>query len=364
MAGTQVAVEADVRVSTEALRQYAVEALTKAGLPDDGAAAVAEVQLEAQLRGQPTHNVGAIPGYAKRITEGHLNRRPQMKALRETMVHVQLDGDEAPGQWVSVEATRRAIAKAKQSGVGVVGVVRSNHFGAAGHYAWMCAEAGVIGLCTTNGGLVLAPWGGVTPMFGNNPLGIGVPAGRHYPIVLDIAMSVVAQGKTALAIAEGKPIPLGWLMDKRGRMTTNPADFREGLGVPIAEHKGYGLAMIMEILSGALTGAGFCLDHKYAEGRGQGKPPESGHFFLAINPEMFMPIADFRAQIDRMIDQIKSSDLAEGSRGILIAGEIEMRNRAANIAAGSCPVLPSTYRALTNYAKEASLKTPLDPIRG
>src|SRR5207244_12366065 len=105
-------------------------------------------------------------------------------------------------------------------------------------------------MATTNGGLVLAPWGGISPTFGNNPLGVGIPAQQHHPILLDIAMSVVAHGKIALAIAEGKPIPLGWMMDKRGRLSTDPADVAEGMGVPIAEHKGYGRTLVMETLAG------------------------------------------------------------------------------------------------------------------
>jgi LDH2 family malate/lactate/ureidoglycolate dehydrogenase len=290
---------------------------------------------------------------------GKIHTGCQINVLKETMVSVQLDGDNGPGQWVSVVAMRHAIRKAKASGVGVVGAIHSNHFGAAGHYAWMAAQEGLIGLCTTNGGLVLAPWGGVTPTFGNNPLGVGIPAGKHPPIVLDIAMSTVAMGKVSLAVAEGKPIPLGWMMDKRGQPTTNPDDFRDGFGVPIAEHKGYGLALTMEMLAGVLTGAGFCHDHGREIARDDARPPDLGHFFLAINPEMFMPVADFRARVDRMIDEVKSSAPAEGSRGVIVAGEPEMLARAANLAAGSVPVLPSTYRAMQKYTEEAGLTTRL-----
>jgi LDH2 family malate/lactate/ureidoglycolate dehydrogenase len=356
---TQVDVQADVRVSVDSLRQYGVEAFTKAGLPEEGAREVTEVQLESNLRNQPTHNMGNVPGYARAMQGGRINTKAQIKPLRESPVHVQLDGDNGPGQWVSVVAMRHAIAKAKQSGIGVCGAIHSNHFGAAGHYAWMAAEAGMIGLCTTNGGLVLAPWGGVTPTFGNNPLGVGIPAGKHPPIVLDIAMSVVAQGKIALAIAEGKPIPMGWLMDKRGRITTNPADFSEGIGVPIAEHKGYGLTLVMEVLAGVLTGAGFTRDHAREVTRDESRSPDLGHFFLAINPEMFMAVDEFKARVDRMIEDIKGSELAEGSRGIMVAGEPEMRARAENLKSGSVPLLPSTLKGLQKYGADAKLETQL-----
>jgi LDH2 family malate/lactate/ureidoglycolate dehydrogenase len=359
---TQVEVKAQTRVAIDTLRQYGVEAFTKAGLPEEGAREVTEVQLESNLRNQPTHNMGNVPGYAKRMQSGMINTACNIKPLRESPVHVQLDGDNGPGQWVSVVATRHAIRKAKTAGIGVCGVLHSNHFGAAGHYAWMIAQEGLIGLVTTNGGLVLAPWGGVTPTFGNNPLGVGIPAGKHPSIVLDIAMSVVAQGKIALAIAEGQPIPRGWLMDKRGRITTNPDDFREGLGVPIAEHKGYGLTMVMETLAGVLTGAGFTKDHGREITRDESKSPDLGHFFLAINPEMFMDAGEFTSRVDRMIDDIKSSELAEDSRGVMISGEPEMKARAENLAAGSVPILPSTLRGLQRYTDEAKLETRLTEV--
>ncbi|MGH2370232.1 MAG: Ldh family oxidoreductase, partial [Chloroflexota bacterium] len=227
------------RVTVESLRQYGIEAFVRAGLLEDGAQIVTEVQLEASLRGQPTHNMGGVPGYAIRVAKGLLNPTPSIRVEAETAVHAQIDGDNGPGQWISVVAVRHAIAKAKAAGIGIVTARRSNHFGAAGHYAWLAATEGLIGLCTTNGGPCLAPWGGVTSTFGNNPLGVGIPAGRYPPIVLDIAMSAVAMGKISLQIAEGKPLPLGWILDKRGRPSTDPADFRESLlGVPIAEHKG------------------------------------------------------------------------------------------------------------------------------
>ena len=156
----------------------------------------------------------------------------------------------------------------------MVSVRRSNHFGAAGHYVWQAAEAGLIGLCTTNGPLILAPTGGVTPTFGNNPLGVGIPAGRHPPILLDIAMSVAPRGKIGLSVAEGKPLPPGWILDRLGRPSTDLADLAAGLGVPIGGHKGYGLALVMEVLAGALSGAGFCPDHH--RDKLHGAPPAAG----------------------------------------------------------------------------------------
>lgn len=350
-----------VRVTVESLRRYGIEAFVRAGLPEEGAEIVTEVQLEASLRGQPTHNMGGVPGYARRAASDALNPTPQICVERETAVHAQIDGDNGPGQWVSVVAMRLAIAKAKASGVGIVGVRRSNHFGAAGHYAWLAATEGVIGLCTTNGGLCLAPWGGVTPTFGNNPLGVGIPAGKRYPLLLDIAMSTVAMGKISLALAEGKPLPEGWILDKRGRPSTNPDDLRESfLGVPIAGHKGYGLTLVMETLAGVLTGAAFCWDHSRERLAGD-REPDLGHFFLAINPELFLPSAEFTARVDRMIEEAKAGGRAEGVEEILVPGELELRARERNLREG-VPLLPSTYRALLSYREQAGLETELVPV--
>ena len=187
------------------------------------------------------------------------------RACRSSARHAstaQIDGDNGPGQWVSMVAMGVAMRKACEQGVGIVSVRGSNHFGAAGHYVWEAAKNGLIGLCTTNGPLVLAPTGGVTPTFGNNPLAVGIPAGRHFPILLDIAMSVAPRGRIGLAMAEGKPLLPGWILDRFGQPSTDLADLAAGLGVPIGGHKGYGLALVLEVLAGVLSGAGFAADHR------------------------------------------------------------------------------------------------------
>jgi LDH2 family malate/lactate/ureidoglycolate dehydrogenase len=347
-----------VRVTVESLRAYGREALERAGLSAEGAAIVTEVQLEASLRGQPTHNMGGIPGYAKRIAAGATNPHPNIRVERETGVSANIDGDNGPGQWVGVVAMQLAIRKAREHGIGVVGARRSNHFGAAGHYAWLAVQENLIGLCTTNAGLTLAPTGGLTRTFGNNPLGVGIPAGRHLPILLDIAMSVVAQGKIGLQISEGKPLPPGWIMDKAGRPTTDPADWATGILAPIGGHKGYGLALVMETLAGLLTGAGFCQDHHRDRMRQTEEPLDLGHFFLALNPELFMPLDTFTARVDSMIDQVKAGERAEGVSEVLLPGEAEMRAREQNLRAG-VPLTPATYQSLLKYRGEAGLQTDL-----
>jgi LDH2 family malate/lactate/ureidoglycolate dehydrogenase len=357
MAGTEVAPA--VRVTAESLRQYGEEAFGRVGLPAEGAHLVTDVQLEASLRGQPTHNMGGVPGYARRLAKGLINPTPAIRVEGESAVHAQLDGDNGPGQWIAVVAMRQAMARARDSGVGVVTVRRSNHFGAAGHYAWLAATEGLIGLCTTNGGPCLAPWGGITPTLGNNPLGVGIPAGASPPILLDIAMSTVAMGKIGLAIAEGRPLPPGWILDKQGRPSTDPADFRESfLGVPIGEHKGYGLTLVMETLAGVLAGAAFPWQHKDDRQQGRDYVPDLGHCFIAIDPRRFMPMETFTARVDAMIRAVKASERMAGVDEILVPGEMELTARERNLREG-VPLLPSTYRSLADYGEQAGLETDL-----
>ncbi len=341
------------RYTSESLRSLGREILERAGLESAGAAIVAEVQLESSLRGQLTHNIGDIPRYARRIKDGVLNPTPKIVIERETDITALVDGDNAPGQWVATIAMETAIRKARESGVGIVGVRRSNHFGAAGHYTWLAAQQDLIGLCTTNGPLILAPAGGVTPTFGNNPISVGLPAGQHFPIVLDIAMSVAPRGKIGLSLQEGQPLASGWILDESGRPTTDLADLAAGLGMPVGAHKGYGLAFVFEALAGVLTGAGFCHDHSRHGAAAEGET-DLGHLFAVIDPEIFIELNTFKARLDRMIVQTKKGRLAAGSREILVPGEREHFARVQNIERGVA-VRPSTLRKLMEHARRAGI---------
>ena len=351
-------VQTRIRITLESLRSYGREALERAGLAPDGAAIVTDVQLEASLRDQPTHNMVSIPRYAERIAAGTINPRPAIRVEHETGISAQIDGDNGPGQWVAVVAMETAIRIARAKGAGIVAVRRSNHLGAAGHYPWLAAREGLIGLCTTTGPVILAPTGGTTPTFGNNPIGVGIPAKGHHPILLDIAMSVAPRGRIGLQLAEGKPLPFGWILDRNGLPSTDPADLVAGLGVPIGGHKGYGLTMVMEVLAGVLTGAGFGWDNRREHTARMVKPANFGHFFMAIDPELFMPASEFTARVDRLIAETKAGNRAEGTEEILIPGEAELRARERSLREG-VPLRPSTYRTLVKFALKAGLNTEL-----
>ncbi len=351
--------EPELLVTAESLRQYGIEAFREAGLDEEGARRVTEIQLEANLRGQPTHNMVSIPRYARRIAAGVLNARPKIRIEKETPMSALLNGDNAPGQWVAEVAMECAIRKAQQTGIGIVSAKQSNHFGAAGHYVWKAACEGMIGLCTTNGPVILAPTGGRTPTLGNNPLGVGIPAKKYLPVLLDVAMSVAPRGKIALQVREGKSLENDWILDHLGRPSTKLEDLAAGLGVPIGGHKGYGLAFVMEILSGVLSGAGFGLDHRKQDGKTT--PHDFGQFFLAFDPELFMPAEQFRSRVDEMIEQVKSAKKMDGIDEILVPGELEMIARQRSLQEG-VRLRASTYDTLVKYADEMGLDTRIQII--
>jgi LDH2 family malate/lactate/ureidoglycolate dehydrogenase len=201
----------------------------------------------------------------------------------------------------------------------------------------------------------------VTPTLGNNPLGVAIPAGSCHPILLDIAMSVATRGKIGLHLAAGNPLPSNWILDHRGRPSTNLADLAAGLGVTIGGHKGYGLTLVMEILSGVLSGAAFGREHRREQIRHLAEPPDIGHFFMVMDPEMFMPLPDFTARVVRMIEQIKSGERAENVDEILVPGEAELRARERSLRSG-VRLTPATFHALKKYAAEVGMKTELAPI--
>jgi LDH2 family malate/lactate/ureidoglycolate dehydrogenase len=225
------------------LRAATVQLLLAANVTPDAAEVVADVQLEADLRGMHSHGLRAIPMYLDRIAAGIVNPRPNVR-VDGNVVH----GDDGPGQYVARRAMSEAIERAKAGGTGVAVARRSNHLGAVGYYANMAAAADLIGFATTNGNVMLPPPGGSDPVVGNNPLAWAFPGGLE----IDVATSVAAGGKVDLANAEGDPVPAGWL---------GPGGMAIPLGAPGAPHKGFGLALALEALAGVLGGARFGRQH-------------------------------------------------------------------------------------------------------
>jgi len=345
-------------VEAESLRQFCIEALEKAGVPADDARIVAEMQVEADLRGVYTHGTGAIYGYVQRLKQNGTNPRPNITIVKESPHHALVDGDRGLGQLVAFKSMEMCVAKARQNGMAAVGVRRSTHFGATANYSMMALEDDLIGFATTNAAAMIAPTGGLTGIFGTNPVSFAVPTGHSYPMVLDIAVTVAAQQKIVQALREERKIPLSWGLDSEGKPTNDPRTaLLSGLMPPIGEYKGYGLAMVVEVLSAILTGAYFGRATEPSTWR-----PDStlnvGHFFAALDPTIFMPIDEFKSRMEKLIEQIRGSTLMPGVEKVYIPGEIEYQKKEQSLKKG-IPLPPATLSQLERLQQEMELETRL-----
>ncbi len=323
-----------------------------AGVPDEDAALVADTLVKADLWGHQSHGVLRAPWYLERLRNGVVRAVAETNFVVDAGAVAVLDGGDSLGQAVAVRAARSAIARAKQHGVGAVAVRNSNHFGTAMYYTRIAAAEGCVGILSTNASPSMAPWGGAKKAVGNNPWSIAAPAGRHPPMVLDIANTSVARGKIYLAKNRGQPIPDGWAIDAEGRPTTDPLAALAGTVLPMAGHKGYAISVMMDVISGVLSGARFLsgVHGPYEPKQKSG----AGHLFIALDVAAFRPLADFEADIEAMIAELKSVPSAPGTEEIYYPGEIEIRNEARQRETG-LDLATETISALEAEAARAGL---------
>lgn len=332
------------------LRAFGEAVFERLGLPGPHARIVTDCLVKGNLRGLDSHGVARIPIYAKRLRLGLVNSRPSLNLARAAPSAAHLDGDDGMGMVVGTKAMESAIALARETGVGLVGVRRSTHYGMAAYYVLQAIAADYIGFAFTNSSPGMAPFGGKKPILGVNPLAIGVPAAQRPPVVLDMAMSVIARGKMRLAAIHGEAIPDGLGVDAKGRPTTDGiAVFGGGAVHPFGGPKGSALAIWMEIMSGVLTGAAFAGEMKslYEDFSG---PQRIGHVFMAIRPDLFMPMAEFKRRMDSMIQRFKDSEPAEGFDEVLMPGEPELRYEAERLRTG----IPITTEVLASLEIEGN----------
>lgn len=300
-----------VSIDEALARRATVELFESVGFDAGVAETVAEVQIEADRRGMHSHGLRAIPMYLERTRQGIINGRPNIRVEETARAAVVVHGDAGPGQAVAHRAMSEAIVRARQHGFGLAVARGSNHLGAVGYYANMAVAEELIGFATTNGNVMLPAPGAIEPVVGNNPLAWGFPAGEEPPLLFDVATSVVAGGKIDLAAAEGDEIPPGWGVDGQGNPTTDAAAAAAGglaipLGAPAAPYKGFGLAMVLEVLAGVLAGARFGRQHTVEVEQGP-RPWDEGHFFLAFDPGLVMPLAEFKRRMDELARDVRSS---------------------------------------------------------
>jgi LDH2 family malate/lactate/ureidoglycolate dehydrogenase len=343
--------------AASALQIFSAAVFECLGLPRADAAVVADCLVKANLRGLDSHGVARIPIYAKRLRLGLVNPRPTLALTQVAPSAAHLDGDDGMGMVVGTRAMGKAVALARETGVGLVGVRRSTHYGMAAYYVLQAVAADCIGFAFTNSSPGMAPYGGTKPILGVNPLAVGVPAGSRPPIIVDMAMSVIARGKMRLAGMHGEAIPEGLGVDAQGRPTTDGmAVFGGGAVHPFGGPKGSALAIWMEIMGGVLTGAAFAGEMKslYEDFSG---PQRIGHVFMAIRPNLFVSLTEFKARMDTMIERFKDSGPADGFDEVLMPGEPEARREAERLRTG-IPLTAEVLASLEREAAEAQVPLP------
>jgi LDH2 family malate/lactate/ureidoglycolate dehydrogenase len=343
------------QVSAEALRRVCASVFARSGLADSDAALVADSLVQADLWGHQSHGTLRLPWYVARLRSGAVDAKARPALVRDSGAIAVIDGGDAMGQLVAGCAMDEAVRRAKAHGVGAVAVRNSNHFGTAMYFTLAAARAGCIGFLSTNASPAMPPWGGRAKAVGTNPWSWAAPAGKYPPMVLDIANTGVARGKIYLARQNAKPIPLGWALDKDGAPTTDPVAALAGVTLPMAEHKGYGIALMMDVLSGMLSGGGFGAS---VQGPYQAeRPGKVGHFALALDVEAFTPLRDFEDLQEQLIGQLKLAPLAEGFDEILYPGEPEAR-RAKAQADDGLVLPPETMSGIVTLCEELGIETP------
>ena len=344
-----------MRVDANKLEAFCIEALCKAGINDQDARITADVLVTTDTWGIFTHGTKSLRGYIRRIKGGGIKRDAQPKIVSEGPAWAIVDADSAIGMIGSTFAMRAAMAKARTTGIGYAGVRNSCHFGAAGYYAAMAAAENMIGIAMANDTPTMTVPGGRAAMLGNNPFACAIPTGETSPILLDIALSVVAGGKVFAAATRGEKIPDTWMVDADGVPTTNPSLFpQSGALQPMAGHKGYGIALVVEALSSVLTGAAIAsqvLSWSFAD---PSLATGHGAAFLAIDVKAMMAAESFKQRITQTILEIRSAPKAKGAQRIYVPGEMEWERREQALREGI--VMPEDVLAsLRSLAAEMGL---------
>lgn len=311
-------------IAVDELTGLAQSALTSSGISPGDAADIAHVLVTADLFGIHTHGVQRIPQYLDRVRVGGVNAHPRIRTDAPAGAIRLVDGDNGIGPLIGRRALHEALDAGGATGVGVAFVKRSNHFGPVMPYLYEAASRGFAAIIASNASTTIAPWGGKATKVGNNPLGWGVPTGTD-PIMLDVALSVVARAKIRAAASAGEKIPTTWATDSAGIPTDDPAAALAGYLQPIAGHKGYGLSVMVDLFAGVLSGASY-LDRISSWSTHPKDPQELGHFFIVINTavlgsqdELNRRTADFR-------DRLLSTPAADPAAPVRLPGQSEMAN--------------------------------------
>ncbi|MHB0670898.1 Ldh family oxidoreductase [Roseomonas mucosa] len=317
--------QAPSQLSEAELMALATEALVGLGLSRRDAADAGRVLVLAEMFGVATHGVGRIESYGERLKIGGINPRPDIVLEHVAPAIVRVDGDNGVGPLVGMRALEAAMDAAATGGVGLALARGSNHFGPVSPYSHIAAEAGFASLIGSNATTTIAPWGGSEARLGNSPCGFGFPNPGGEPIILDMAISVAARAKIRNAAKAGQPIPDTWATDRAGKPTTDPNEALNGFLLPIGGHKGYGLALVVDLLAGLLSGAAY-LTHVKSWVESPESPQNLGHYFLLIDTKRLGTANWLSERMNDFVGILHSTPPADPNAPVLVPGEIENRN--------------------------------------
>jgi len=356
-----------VRIKLEFLKQFCRDIFVNHGLLEEDAAKVADVLTAADVRGIPSHGVGRLQRYINGLETGLMLPDAGAELLADTPTATVIHAHGGMGPPVSILAMEKTIGKAEDGGAAFACVRDSNHFGIAGYYAMMPLDRDMLGIAMTNTAALGVPTFGRQVMFGTNPLAFCAPADREGAFVLDMSTTVTSRGKIEVRERLGKALPQGWAVDRIGRPATDPASILEdmlhrrgggilplgGEGEVLGGHKGYGLAVLVDVLCAVLCGAPFGPDIRDT----RTSSARVSHFFGAIRISDFRDPNAFRNDMDQMLEGLRSCPPAEGAEQVYFAGQKEMKHEEESIRSG-VPVLRRTYELLCAIGEESGVASP------
>ena len=358
---------AQVPLQVADLRRFCRQVYEALGVPQADAALAADVLVAADLRGIPSHGVARLWRYVNGIRCGLMVPNAAMDIVRETPVSLVVDAHGGMGAPVSVRTMQRVIRKARVRGAAFAAVRDSNHFGIAGYYAMLALRHNMLGIAMTNTAALAVPTFGRRPMIGTNPLAFAAPAGRERAFVLDMSTTVVTRGKLEVYARAGRKLPRGWAVDAAGRPATDARRVLRALGrlsggglLPLGGageefggHKGYGLAVLVDILCGLLSGGPCGPDVRDTAT----SSARVGHFFAAIRVDLFRDPREFRRDMDRMLARLRRCPPAAGADRVYFAGQKELAHESQYVREG-VPMPPSVFESLCDLGRELAIRPP------
>lgn len=341
-----------IHVAAPEARRLVEDILKGNGVSPANAAIVAKCLVAADLRGVDTHGMNRIPSYMERIRQGVLNAAASPKLEQITPVVAQVDGCNGFGFLAAYSGMEAAVESAKTYGIGMASVKHSNHFGMSAWIVQQALDAGMMSLVFTNSSPALPAWGGRSKLMGVSPIACGAPGKTpETSFILDMAPSVAARGKIYKAKRRGEKIPLDWALDAEGKRTDDPEAALGGLMLPMGGPKGSALSVMMDVFSGVLSGSAYAghVTNPYDPS----KPADVGHFLVAIKPDLFMSLDEFRERMQYLYERVVGSDKMEGVDRIYFPGEIELLAQIEREKSG-IPLVQAEAEALNAEATKVS----------